>query len=109
MPHLLFRGFTVDEVKQASTPLATELAHICECEEDNFFFEVLPTTSIIQGEITKGYPFLEIAWFDRGVEIQDKIVQAVTTYFLNAGLEEIEIVFVTYDARNYYYNGKHFA
>ena len=109
MPHLLFRGVTVEQVKEMSAPLATKLAEVCRCEEDNFFFEVLTTTSIFGGQEIASYPFVEVAWFERGQQVRDSFAKAVTDFVLAAGHEEVEVAFRTYDANAYYANGTHFG
>ncbi|GGE74294.1 DUF1904 family protein [Priestia taiwanensis] len=106
MPHLFIRGMEVEQVKQMSTPLVEELAQICECGTDNFMLEVLHTTSVFGGEVVPSYPFIEVAWFERGQVVRDEFAKAVTKHTLATGLEEVEVAFRTFAEAAYYINGK---
>ena len=109
MPHLLTRGITVLQLCQISTALVNELATLCNCETDNFILEANQTTSIANGEVVPSYPFIEVAWFDRGSETRDQFAQIITKHVLSLGIAEVEIVFITYDAKCYYANGRAFS
>jgi phenylpyruvate tautomerase PptA (4-oxalocrotonate tautomerase family) len=106
MPHLFIRGMEVNQVKEMSTSLVEELAEICECETDNFMLEVLHTTSVFNGEIVPSYPFIEVAWFERGQLVRDRFAECVTKHVLATGIEEIEVAFRTFVENEYYINGK---
>jgi len=102
MPHLLIRGVAPEQVRAVSAKLAEELAEICACPPDHFAMECLATTAAFGG-----YPFVEVAWFDRGREAQDRFARAVDRHLREAlGLPELEIAFRTYRRRDYYANGE---
>lgn len=106
MPHLLIRGIAPERVQSVARPLVEELASICECPADYMLLECLHTTAAGYGEPAESYPFVEVAWFDRGLETQDRFARAVDRYLRRElGLEELEIAFRAYRERDYYANG----
>ncbi|MGE5705066.1 MAG: DUF1904 family protein [Clostridia bacterium] len=109
MPQLIVRGITVEQLKTISTPLIAELAEVCECGTDNFMIEYQHTTSIFGGEVVNSYPFIEVAWFERGQQVRDRFAEAVTRHVLSLGIPEVEIAFAVYREDSYYLNGKHFG
>lgn len=109
LPHLIFRGITVEEVQKISTELVQELAEICSSETDNFTLEVVNSTFIFDGNQVKGFPFIEVKWFERGQEIQDQFTQSVTKNVQSLGIPEVEVAFSTFLKSAYYYNGNSFA
>lgn len=110
MPHLLIRGIAPDQIRTISKPLTEELAAICSCPEGDFMLECLHTTAIAGCEFAPSYPFIEIAWFDRGLEAQDRFAEAVDRHVRQGlGLPELEVAFRVYRARDYYSGGRSFA
>ncbi|MDH4619045.1 DUF1904 family protein [Brevibacillus sp. AY1] len=108
MPHLLVRGVKAEQMAAISQPLTEELAAICQCGTDNFTIECLQTTGVFDGKIVDSYPFVEVAWFERGQETRDQFAQAVTKHVLSLGVPEVEVAFFAYQKESYYINGKHF-
>jgi hypothetical protein len=109
LPQLLFKGITVDQVKTISVPLVKELAELCQCEEDNFTLEIMPSTFIFNQDEVLGFPFIEVKWFERGQDIQDQFATIITRYIHSLGAPEVEVAFSVFLESAYYYNGKHFA
>lgn len=110
MPHLLIRGIAPELIRSVGKPLTEELAAICGCPAGDFMLECLHTTSIADGEFAPSYPFIEIAWFDRGPEAQDRFAEAVDRHVRQSlGLPELEVAFRVYRARDYYSNGSSFG
>ncbi|KAB3531621.1 DUF1904 domain-containing protein [Alkaliphilus pronyensis] len=109
MPQIKVRGIQLDKLASGSEKLVNELVKIVECPKDYFELEYIQSVAIRDGEIQDAYPFIEVAWFDRGLEIQDKVAAALTRFAHNIGVENIDIAFVTFEERKYYENGKHFG
>lgn len=109
MPQLIFKGISLDQVKQISTPLVSELAELCKCETDNFTLEVPQTAYVFNQQQVQGFPFIEVKWFERGQEIQDQFVNIITKHVHSLGIPELEIAFSVFLESAYYYNGKNFA
>jgi hypothetical protein len=109
MPHIVFRGINIQQLKNISKPLVEELAVICECGTDNFTFELPSSVFVFNGDEIVAFPLIEVKWFERGQHIRDLFAQAVTNYLLELGLPEVEVVFTAYSEEAYYINGKHCA
>ncbi|MBO7747697.1 DUF1904 family protein [Paenibacillus sp. MWE-103] len=108
MPQLIMRGVDLAEVMKISTALVEELAQICRCGKDNFTLDVLNATSVSEGAIVPTFPFVEVAWFDRGREVQDAVATAITNHLLTTGIPEVEVAFKVYRETHYYANGQPF-
>lgn len=109
LPHIVFRGINIQQLKNISKPLLEELADICECGTDNFTFQLPSSVFVFNGEETEAFPLIEVKWFERGQQIRNLFAQAVTNYLLELGLPEVEVVFTAYSEEAYYINGKHCA
>lgn len=108
MPQIKIRGVEVNEVCSFSKKLIDELEEIIQCPRSYFTMEHVPTTFISDGSIVKAYPFVEVLWFDRGQEIQDKTALSITKAVQGAGYENVDIIFTVLKEDAYYENGKHF-
>ncbi|UUZ84162.1 DUF1904 domain-containing protein [Paenibacillus sp. P26] len=106
MPQLTFKGIPVQDVCALSGPLVRELAEICSCGTDNFTLDCLHTTAVWEGKEVPSYPFVEVAWFERGTETRDRMAEAITRRILGLGVQEVEVAFRTYREDSYYINGK---
>ncbi|MCM3601734.1 DUF1904 domain-containing protein [Robertmurraya korlensis] len=109
MPFLLIRGISVEQVKSISQPLVEELADLCECGTDNFTLEVVNSTFVFDGREVPGYPFIEVKWFERGLDIQKKFANIITKQVQSLRIPEVEVAFSTFKESSYYLNGKSFA
>ncbi|ULT54451.1 DUF1904 domain-containing protein [Neobacillus drentensis] len=109
MPQIIFKGISVDEVKKISSSLVLELAHLCQCETDNFTLEIIHSTFVFNQNEVEGFPFIEVKWFDRGQEIQDQFAGIITKQLQSIGISELEVAFTIFLESAYYLNGKNFA
>ncbi|MBD2846944.1 DUF1904 family protein [Paenibacillus sp. IB182496] len=105
MPQLTVRGVAPDMLIAASEALVRELADICACGTDNFTLDWLQTVSAIAGKRAATYPFVEVAWFERGAQTRDRMAEAITRHLLAVGVQEIEVAFKVYREDGYYVNG----
>jgi Domain of unknown function (DUF1904) len=107
MPQLWTRHIPVDTIRLVARPLIQEMAEICACGTDNFSIEIIEGTSISFEPSTAAFPFIEIRWFDRGKDVQDRLAHAITRHLLETGrCTELEIAFIPYAQTNYYINGE---
>ena len=109
MPQLNVKGISAESMRTISTALIDDLASICECGTDNFTIDCLQTTSVFGGETVQTFPFIEVAWFERGQDTRDRVAAAMTKHVLSLGVAEVEIAFVVYQEDSYYANGKRFG
>lgn len=108
MPRIKVKGIKVEDVCKVSKKLIDELEALLECPRDYFSLEHINGTFIKDGEIVEGYPFIEVAWFDRGQEIQDKVAKTITKFFNSVGYDNLDIIFIMLKKESYYENGEHF-
>ncbi|MCR8642698.1 DUF1904 domain-containing protein [Paenibacillus sp. N1-5-1-14] len=106
MPQLIVRGVTPEQMCTISTPLVKELAELCECDNDNFMIECIHTTSVFGGNVVETYPFIEVAWFERGKEVRDKFADIVTKHVRSLDIPEVEVAFTVFQENSYYINGE---
>jgi hypothetical protein len=108
MPTLRFRAVEPKKICNISKILVDELQVLLDCPRDYFNIESVQSIFINDGEYVEGYPFVEIAWFDRGQEIQDKAAEIVTKHIHSIGYSNVDIIFTILQKEKYYENGKHF-
>lgn len=109
MPHLRCRGLKLETVNKISTSLVDGLTNIIGCDRSWFTLEYMETTFVNNGVISKGYPFVEILWFDRGQEIKDKVAKFVTNTVEKEGdFQAVTVIFTDLNGKDYYENGEHF-
>ncbi len=108
MPKIIFKGFSESVVEKISSSLPHNLSVITNIQEDWFTLEYVPVKYYSKGKETKGYPVVNIYWFDRGLELQDKMALEITKAVQNEGYDMVDVIFNVYERRNYYENGEHF-
>ena len=108
MPHLKVRGIVPEVLCRLNNPLIDELVEIIKCPREYFEMEYIHTTAIRDGKIAEVYPFVEVAWFDRGQEIQDQVAKAITKHVYELGIDAVDVAFTQYQRNSYYENGEHF-
>ncbi|PEJ56275.1 hypothetical protein CN692_18235 [Bacillus sp. AFS002410] len=108
MPQLLIKGISTNDICKISKPLIEELANVCECGTDNFTIDCIHSTSIFDGEVVDSFPFIEVKWFERGVDTRDRFAATIEKHVNLLNIPEFEIAFITYKEDSYYINGKRF-
>ncbi len=107
VPHLLIRGVDPDRLASVSEALVGELAVIFDCPPDHILLECMHTTAVFAGKRVASYPFVEVAWFERGMAARDAAAACIDRHMRDAiGLEEMEIAFRVYTPDAYYSNGQ---
>ena len=107
MPMLKFKGINKEEVKKESKRMIDELVEIIECPRDYFTIELNDNVFVMDGEEVIPSPMIDIYWFDRGQEVQDKVAKALDEIF-GGSRECSEVVFYNLDKNCYYENGEHY-
>ena len=108
MPQLVIRGISAEEVCSVDKLIVDELEALLECPRSYFTIEVLNTVFLLDGKVAKNYPFVEISWFDRGQDLQDKVAKVVTKYIQELGHQNVDVIFKALEKSKYYENGEHF-
>lgn len=108
MPQIRVRGADAQRVAPISKDLIDQLHAITGTAREHFTVELTHSTYIRDGAVIPSIPFVEIAWFDRGQETQDRVAQVVTDAMHKAGYPDVDMVFTLMERSRYYENGKHF-
>jgi hypothetical protein len=108
MPQLKMRGVEVSDICKISVEMVQEMQELLECPKNYFTLECISSTYIMDGEIVKAYPTVEVAWFDRGQEVQDTMAKIVTKYIHSTGYNDVDVIFTVLEEKRYYENGEHF-
>ena len=106
MPHIIIKGMNALDVQKISKKMIDELEIIIDCPREYFTLEVSESIFIVDGERVSKDPFIQINWFDRGQEVQDKTAAAITEHICNAGYKNVEMFFIVLERNKYYENGK---
>lgn len=110
MPHFRFRAVEPQTVQALSKPLTDELQPLIDSPREDFTFEYIYTTFFSEGEVSTAYPFVEVLWFDRGQQVQDKVAEAITQQVRGIVGEDIDVavIFTVLSPKAYYDNGEHY-
>lgn len=108
MPQIKIRGIELKQVCSISSELIDDLEKIINCPRSYFTIEQLQSTFISEGKIVSGYPFVEVDWFDRGQDIQDKVALSITKHIKSLGHTNVDVIFTSLKQNDYYENGEHF-
>lgn len=108
MPQIKARNIKSESLCNISKGLIDELQCLLKCPRDYFTIEVVHSTFVNDGNVTDGYPYVEIAWFDRGQETQDKVAKIITSHLQKEGYENVDVFFTLFPKNCYYENGEHF-
>lgn len=107
MPMIKIKGIPQEEVIKESKELIDSLVEIIECPRDYFTIELVNNTFIKDGEIATPPTIVEVAWFNRGQDIQDKVAEVITNHF-KKDRECLDVFFKSLEHNCYYENGEHF-
>ena len=103
MPQIKIRGINENQICEISEKM------IVKCPRDYFEIECIKSVAIRDGKIADVYPFVEVAWFDRGQEVQDTVAKIITDNIReNLNIESMDLAFTVFEKEKYYENGEHF-
>ena len=108
MPALKLKSIDAKKALTISKNLIDELQELIQCPRNYFSIESTQSLFIVDGEFTEGPPVVEVSWFDRGQEIQDKSAKIITKYVNSIGYENVDVIFHVLEGNRYYENGVHF-
>ncbi|MDW5298885.1 MAG: DUF1904 family protein [Sedimentibacter sp.] len=108
MPALKLKSIDAKKALAISKDLIDELQELIQCPRDYFSMELVQSSFIFDGEFVEGPPAVDLFWFDRGQEVQDKTAKIITKYINSIGYESVDVIFHSLEESKYYENGKHF-
>lgn len=107
MPQVTFKGLEEAQVQNLSKTLAPKLSKLLDTPEDWFSFEYSPTIAYVLGEKAQGVAAVDVTWFDRGQEMQDKTALLIHQTLLDLGYQEPTLMFHLLKKEEFYENGQH--
>jgi len=109
MPQIKIRGIHENDICKISEKMIYELVEAVKCPRDYFEIECIKSVAIRNGQLAEVYPFVEVAWFDRGQEVQDIVANIITDSIRNnLDVESMDLAFTVFEKEKYYENGAHF-
>ena len=108
MPHLRMRAIKAEDVQKLSSELLPLLASTINTAEDNFTFEKIETRFFFKGKEVTSFPMIEVLWFPRPQEIQDKVAKIINEKVKDLINDDIIVIFTNLTKAGYYENGAHF-
>lgn len=108
MPHLRMRAMSPEHVQTLSKDLLPVLAAAINTDEANFTFERINTDFFFAGKAVSSFPIIEVLWFPRSQEVQDKVASIITDKVKTLISDDVIVVFTQLSKEGYYENGVHF-
>lgn len=108
MPHLNFKNIERNKVKQLCNDLTAQLAKVIECPEDWITFNHIDSQTFVQGVENDEIVFVNVEWFPRTQEVQDKVASIIHNGATGTGAKEVVIIFHDLKKESYYEEGQHF-
>lgn len=108
MPRITTFNIDLEIVKRASKDIINDIATFLKIDSSHISIQVNQDKFIFNGEIKKSHPFVELALFDRTIEVEDNIARIVTDHFLESGCASLDLYIVKLEPRRYFENGEHF-
>ncbi len=109
MPQIKIRGIKAEEICKISEEIIDALVETVKCPRDYFEIECIQSVAIRNGALAPVYPFVEVAWFDRGQVVQDAVAKIITDALREKlNVESLDLAFTTFEKEKYYENGEHF-
>lgn len=108
MPALKFNSIDGKRALTISNELIDELQELIQCPRDYFSIEVIQSKFIMDGKFVGGPQTVDVLWFDRGQDIQDKAAKIITKHISAIGYKNVDVIFHPLDHSKYYENGEHF-
>ncbi len=108
MPALKLKAIDAKKALTISKNLIDELQELIQCPRAYFSIEVTQSKFIMDGKFVGGLPTIDVFWFDRGQDVQDKAAKIITKHINSIGYKNVDIIFHVLDKMKYYENGEHF-
>ncbi len=108
MPRFAFHAIPLALVKAASLPLADDLQALLGGPREELVFHVPTDHYVLDESLVAGPAFVEVAWFDRGLEVQDQVARMLTDHLHRVGVPSVDVCFLPLARRGYYEDGRPF-
>jgi hypothetical protein len=108
MPALKLKSIDENKAISISKQLIDELQELIQCPREYFSIELVQSKFIMDGMFVEGPQMVDVSWFDRGQEVQDKAAKIITKHINSIGYKNVDIIFHSLEKDKYYENGEHF-
>ena len=109
MPQIIVRGIKPEDMCKISQDIIDNLVEKVKCPRDYFEIECISSVKVTNGVVEQPYPFVEVAWFDRGQKVQDDVARIITDSIREVlGVSDMDLAFTLFEKNRYYENGEHF-
>lgn len=108
MPQIIVKGINEEQCCALAKTAAPQLAEICGCPADWFVFDLVPSKFFNADGATCHYPVVQVWWFRRTEDVQDKVAQCLHSTLADMDFCDDQISFHLFEERNYYENGESF-
>ncbi len=105
MPQIIIKGLNEEQCAELSVKSAPELARICNCPSDWFTFDLVRSRFYDKNGKIAPYPVVQVWWYERPMEVQDKVAKFLHKQFENMGFHCDQISFHIFEKERYYENG----
>jgi len=102
MPTLIFKGVKQSDLQVLAKPLIAQLAEAVECSKDLFTLEWTNPSYYDENGLVESYPIINVNWFPRSKEMQDKVANVVGNLFKSHGYTRVKVTFTLMDRAAYY-------
>ena len=102
MPMLKFKAMETKSVCSISKDLLDELQKLLQCPRETLSIEVSQSVYVKDGEIVSGPSVVEVHWFPRTQELQDKAAEIIIKHAQSIGYPNVEVIFSILDKDKVY-------
>lgn len=108
MPQIIVKGLTPTQAESLAVKAAPALGNICSCPADWFVFDLSPSKFFDENGPTSHWPVVQVWWFKRPVNVQDKVASYLNEEFKLLGFNGSQISFHIFNEADYYEDGQHY-
>lgn len=105
MPFLRFHVVEQKRLERVGERLISEIVNTLGCPRETVVLEVMNSSFVSGADKIQPYAFVEVLYFERPSEQQDKIVQILYDCLKEVGYTESDVHFSYLQKCNYYENG----
>lgn len=106
MPFLRFHSTDSVKLSEVSRKMTDAIQQVLNCPREHIVLEIIPSEIVCDGTIGCGdWPFVEISYFERSPELQDRVARIVSDCLKEVGYSDSDVYFLYLNGRNYYENG----
>lgn len=108
MPRVTIHGVSFQAAKSLGMAIKKNLVSCDEIKPEHVQVQFLQTIALTHVEEEEWLPMIDILWFGRSQEVQDKVAEMLTQLFWKMGFENLQVTFQTIAENCFYENGQHY-